>query len=94
MVYNGTTIPTGRDNTYNVDEIHRKSPEEIYNTAFNEDQKAIIEDAVSDIAELIASVQGLEEALNDLDDRVTALEEANNSGDDSGDDNGDDNGVA
>lgn len=39
MSYNGTTVPTGRDNTYTPDEIHRKDNDELFETAFNKDQK-------------------------------------------------------
>lgn len=36
---NGTNVPTGRDNTYDKTEVHRKSIEELFETSFNEDQK-------------------------------------------------------
>lgn len=36
---NGTNVPTGRDNTYDKTEVHRKSIEELFETSFNENQK-------------------------------------------------------
>ena len=42
MKYNGTTIPTTRDNTYDASEVHRKSSNELYETAFNDDQKTAL----------------------------------------------------
>ena len=44
---NGTTVPTGRDNTYAPDEIVRKSKEELKDTAFNADQNAVLDDITS-----------------------------------------------
>lgn len=44
MGFNGTTIPTTRDYTYDKTEVHRKSPEELYDTAFNKDQKEALGD--------------------------------------------------
>ena len=36
---NGTNVPTGRDNTYDKTEVHRKSIEELFESSFNADQK-------------------------------------------------------
>lgn len=44
MKYNGTTVPNYRDDTYNKDEVHRKSAEELYDTAFNEDQQKVLDE--------------------------------------------------
>lgn len=43
MAYNGNTIPSGRDITYSSEEVHRKSSEEKYDTAFNKDQKEVLD---------------------------------------------------
>lgn len=43
MKYNGTTVPNYRDDTYNKDEVHRKTSEELYDTAFNEDQQKVLD---------------------------------------------------
>ena len=103
MKYNGTTVPTGRDNTYDSNEIHRKSSIEMLDSAFNEDQKGVIESILttlnsvsSSVAALNTSVLQLDESVTainasllSLDERVTALEPADDSGDDSGEDSGD-----
>ena len=36
---NGTNVPTGRDNTYDKTEVHRKSIEELFESSFSADQK-------------------------------------------------------
>lgn len=64
MAYNGTTIPTGRDNTYNPDEIRRKSSEEKYETAFNDEQKSVIEDMASNISVLSSSIEEIEGVID------------------------------
>ncbi len=65
MAYNGTTVPTGRDNTYNATEVHRKSSEEVYNTAFNDEQKSVIEDMASNISGLSSSIEEIEGVIDD-----------------------------
>lgn len=44
MKFNGTTIPTTRDNTYDASEVHRKSSNELYESAFNDDQREVLDD--------------------------------------------------
>ena len=45
---NGTSVPTGRDDTYNSGEVRRKTTEELFDSAFNEDQKRVLSNIVSD----------------------------------------------
>ena len=69
MVFNGTTVPTGRDNTYSAGEIHRKSAEEKYATAFNKDQKAFLEELILDIAGLTTRVTALEDTVSGSEEK-------------------------
>ena len=60
MVFNGTTIPTGRDNTYSPNEVHRKSFNEAFLTAFNEDQSKVL-------ITLLSEYEPVEPAEQELD---------------------------
>ena len=56
---NGTNIPTGRDDTYAPDEVRRKTAEEIFETAFNDDQKKALRGTVlSELEQAIETVEG------------------------------------
>ena len=80
MRYNGTTVPTGRDNIYESSEVHRKSSIEYMDSAFNEDQKEVIESILMTLNSESSSVADLNASLLLLDGRITALEPADNSG--------------
>ena len=43
----GVTVPEERNNTFDPSEVHRKNAEEKINSAFNEDQKAILDDLIN-----------------------------------------------
>ena len=44
---NGTNVPTGRDNTYDKTEVHRKSVEDLFESAFNLNQQKVLNEMFS-----------------------------------------------
>ena len=84
---NGTTVPTMRDNTYSSDEVSRKTPEELRETAFNDDQNEVLNEITTDIESEIPEIVLPEVTSDDNGDVLMVVEGAWAKAQPSGDDN-------
>lgn len=70
---NGTNIPTGRDDTYAPDEVRRKTAEEIFETAFNDDQKKALRGTV--LSELEQAIETVEGEISKVEGEISKVED-------------------